>query len=283
MKRMFAAILALCICLAGFAMAEETIDAIELVYGETAELDLNGDGAPESVMLEVEPGEGGWAETARLTVSGEAVWSAEWERVVGAYAADVDADGAYEIFVSGDEASDDFTTYCVRCTADGYATVPFADANRGENTGEYLDYGYGLVAGLTDGIVTLCGSQDVLGTYFGSRQFMLEDGRFEFADDGLWQFPRDFEDPELWDSYCVLTAATEIPVNFMTDSLDSAGVIAPGEKLVITASDKLTVAYFAMEDGRMGYFSIAPDAESWGSLVNGVPEDEVFEFVPYAD
>ena len=283
MKRMFATILALCMCLAGLAVAEETFDAVELVSGEAAELDLNGDGAAESVMFEVAYDETGYIETATLTVGGEAVWSRGWSYVVSAYAADVDADGAYEIFVTGDEASSDYTTYCIRYTAEGYAPVPFADANRGENTGEYLDYGYGMVGELANGIVTLCGSQDVLGTYFGSRQFALADGRFEFADDGLWRFPRDFGDPALWESYSVLTAATEIPATFIVDSTENASVIAAGEKLAITASDKVSVAYFTMEDGRAGYLSIAPNAESWGMLVNGVPESDVFEFLPYAD
>lgn len=283
MKRMYAAILALCMCFAGFAMAEETFDAVELVPGETVELELNGDGATESVMLEVTYDEEGYMETATLTVAGEAVWSRDWCYVVSAYAADVDADGACEIFVTGDEASDDYTTCCVRYTAQGFAPVPFADAGRGENTGEYLDYGYGLVGELANGVVTLCGTQDVLGTYFGSRQFSLVDGRFEFSDEGLWLFPRELDDPALWESYSVLTAATEIPAIFISDGVENSGVIAAGEKLVITASDKTSVAYFAMEDGRVGYLNIAPDVERWGSLVNGVPESEVFELLPYAD
>ena len=38
------------------------------------------------------------------------------------------------------------------------------------------------------------------------------------------------------------------------------------------------------EDGREGFFSIAPDAErGWGMKVNGVSEEELFEMVPYAD
>lgn len=289
MKRMFAAILALCMCFAGFSLAEEsleaetTFDAVELVPGESAVLDLNGDGTEESIMLEVAYDEETCMETATLSVDADEIWSRVWSCVFDAYIADVDGDGVYEIFMTGDEASSDYTTCCLQYTGDGCMAVLFADANRGENTGEYLDYGYGMVAGMADGIVTLCGSQDVLGTYFGSRQFALADGRFEFADDGLWQFPRDFEDPELWESYSVLTATAEIPATFITDGLDNAGVIAPGEKLVITASDKSSVAYFTMQDGRIGYLGIAPNVESWGSLVNGVPEEEIFESVPYAD
>ena len=57
-----------------------------------------------------------------------------------------------------------------------------------------------------------------------------------------------------------------------------------GDKLVITASDKATRAYFETQDGRQGYLEIAPNAEQgWGWLVNGVSENDVFEIVPYAD
>lgn len=284
MKRIFAVIISLCMCFAGFAMAEETFQAVELIVGgESVGLDVNGDGTPETVAVDLSRDDEIYMETATLTVDGEAVWSCDWCYVASAYAADLNGDGIPEIFITGDEASDDYITYCLNCTAEGWVTIPFADASRGENTDEYMDYGYGMVADMESGVVTLCGSQDVLGTYFGSRQFTLTDGRFEFADDGLWQFPRDFDDPNLWENYSVLTAAAEIPATFTEDGAENAGVIAAGEKLVITASDKLSVAYFTMEDGRTGYLSIAPNTESWGSLVNGVPEGEVFEFVPYAD
>lgn len=285
MKKILTVLLVLCMCFGGFAMAEETaFDAVELIVGgESVELDLNGDGAAESVELALTRDDENYMETATLMVNGEAVWSCDWCYVVSAYAADLNGDGILEIFVTGDEASSDFTTYCLNYTADDCENISFADASRGENTDEYFDYGYGLVAELKNGVITLSGSQDVLGTYFGSRQFVLADGRFEFADDGLWQFPHDLEDTELWESRNALTAKAEIPATFTDDGVESAGVIAAGEKLVITASDKISVAYFAMEDGRTGYLSIAPDTESWGSLVNGIPENDAFESIPYAD
>lgn len=285
MKKILTVLLVLCMCFGGFAMAEETaFDAVELIVGgESVELDLNGDGTAESVELALTRDDENYMETATLMVNGEAVWSCDWCYVVSAYAADLNGDGILEIFVTGDEASSDFTTYCLNYTADGCENISFADASRGENTDEYFDYGYGLVAELKNGVITLSGSQDVLGTYFGSRQFVLADGRFEFADDGLWQFPHDLEDTELWESRNALTAKAEIPATFTDDGVASAGVIAAGEKLVITASDKISVAYFAMEDGRTGYLSIAPDTESGGSLVNGIPENDAFESIPYAD
>ena len=75
-----------------------------------------------------------------------------------------------------------------------------------------------------------------------------------------------------------------IAATFVEDGGQTEGEIAAGTRFVITASDKTSVAWFQTEDGREGYFSIAPDEErGWGCTVNGVPESELFEMVPYAD
>ncbi len=132
---------------------------------------------------------------------------------------------------------------------------------------------------IEDGLLTLCGSQDVLGTYFGTRVFALQNGTFEFADDGLWRFPLD---EYSWDRALVPTR--DIAAIFASDGAETEGVIPAGEPFVITASDKTSVAWFQTEDGHEGFFAIAPDAaRGWGFTVGGVPEDELFAMVPYAD
>ena len=168
--------------------------------------------------------------------------------------------------------------------ADGQLTkLDFANVDRGdENTG-YHDYGYGYITGLGENALYLNGSQDVLGTYFGWRAFTLKDGRFETCDDGLWHFDRDLEDADTWDWGC-LTVKQEAKATFQNEGKESEGALQVGDKLVITASDKATRAYFETQDGRQGYLEIAPNAEQgWGWLVNGVSENDVFEIVPYAD
>ena len=119
------------------------------------------------------------------------VWNSEALFYPSAYATDLDGDGIVEIFVCGDWASADYATYCLHWDGSTFTPLPFANASRGDDSGDYLYYGYGYVQAIEDGLLTLCGSQDVLGTYFGTRVFALQNDVFEFADDGLWRFPID--------------------------------------------------------------------------------------------
>ena len=184
-----------------------------------------------------------------------------------------------EIFVCGDWASADYATYCLHWDGSTFTPLPFANASRGDDSGDYLYYGYGYVQAIEDGLLTLCGSQDVLGTYFGTRVFALQNDVFEFADDGLWRFPID---EYSWQRALVPTR--DIAATFVENGAETEDVIPAGTAFVITASDKTSVVWFQTEDGREGFFPIAPDeARGWGSTVDGVPEDELFEMVPYAD
>ena len=118
-------------------------------------------------------------------------WNSEALFYPSAYATDIDGDGIVEILVCGDWASADYATYCLNWDGSTFTPLPFANASRSGDGGDYLYYGYGYVQSIKDGLITLCGSQDVLGTYFGARVFALQNGVFEFADDGLWHFPLD--------------------------------------------------------------------------------------------
>ena len=152
----------------------------------------------------------------------------------------------------------------------------FADASRGGDGEGYEDYGYGYIVSAAGGELTLCGSQDVLGTYFGTRTFALRDGAFEFADDGLWHFDTSAVD---WENRA-LDPIADIPATFVDGGAETAGVIEAGTRFAVAASDKVSIVYFVTEDGREGFFPIEPDPRGWGVLVNGVSEDELFAFVP---
>ena len=279
MKRILLLALALALMLPAAAPAEPEWLA------SPVQIDLDGDGAAETVRFGIaEDGCDGHLQLAVSGTAGEAVYDTPILCGEGVCAADLDGDGGAELFATGDVMSDDYCTYCLRWEGGRLTALPFADAGRGENDGSYSDEGYGRLTDLDAdrGTVTLCGSQDVLGTWFGSRTLMLEeDGRFGFADGGMWV--RDLpaaDGGDLWDSYAALTAKAPVPCELG----GAPSMLEPGTQLLITASDKRENAEFITRDGRAGRLSIRPDeARGWGWLVDGIPEDELFETVPYAD
>lgn len=289
LRRLWALAAALAFVLGGSALAQDAdIDeaafegALRLETGETYDIDLDNDGVEESVYVRME----GSTYEENITLKVETLdllysyptYIYYDER---AYCVDLDGDGRQEILLSGDEASADYSTWCLRFDPEqGLQAVPFADAGRGENTGEYGDFGYGRVDAIHGATLTLTGSQDALGTWWCSREFTLRDGRFELDDDGIWHVVEDFEDAELWE-YRALKLTRELQVT-MQDG--TPGTLSAGTRLVITETDKQSFVGFLTEDGLRGRIAVAPDEENgWGFLIDGASEYDYFEYIPYAD
>jgi len=252
--------------------------------GQTLTVDLDGDGAEEEVSWSMVPTEYDDCLALRVRTAGgeELTYVTEILFQQSVYATDLDGDGAMELLLTGDLMSDDYCTLCLRYGEGELYEVLFPDCTRGDSGTGYYKYGYGLVTELGDGGLTLTGSQDMLGTWFCSRQMTLTaHDRFEFCDDGLWRRdPQNLEDDEQW-QYGALTTRVNLPY---VDENGNAAVLAPGTQLMITATDKEERAWFVTRDGAAGMLSVSFDYErGWGFLVDGVPEDDCLEYVPYAD
>lgn len=285
MKRAFATLLALAAMLTPALAEEEPTIEGRLAQGETLQVDLDGDGVAEAVSwamtaaeygddcmtLTVQPGEG-----KALVYATDIVWRPE------AFVLDLDGDGAVELLLSGDVMSDDYYTACLRYDGSALYEVLFPDSRRGDSGSGYFRQGYGRIAAIEDGRLTLSGSQDVLGTWFATRRVRLSPyDRFEFDDDGLWtREAMDPDDAGLWE-YAALTAKVELTY---TAPDGSEATLPAGEKLLVVASDKKETAHFITPDGRAGALDISPDYDrGWGWMVNGMGEEACFEYVPYAD
>lgn len=281
--RQLSLILALLLMLCACASAEAALPGgVTLTEGETASIDLDGDGAAEAIRWAMTPGDDG---ALVLEVTGADGATVSYETDIGwagnGWVADLDGDGRMEIFVWGDVMSDDYYTWCLHWMGDRLAPVLFCDIERGENGNGYFKCGYGSLTGAdpAEGTVTLCGTQDVLGTYFVARTLKLSaDGLFEIADDGWWTR----EAPaagEAWDEYTGLTLKAETAC-----TLDGKpATLKPGDRIFITGSDKRQQAAFTTPDGHAGTLEIDRNYDDWGWKVNDIPESDVFEFVPYAD
>lgn len=267
------------------ALAEEQKNmggATLLKRDEVYELDLDGDGTKELVSVQMQ-GAVDEENLELLVETDELVYNYDTYIMSSeaAYAVDLDGDGKLEVLISGDEASADFSTWCLTFDREqGIRPIQFADSNRGDNTDGYFDYGYGRVDAIDGNVLTMTGSQDALGTWWCSRQYTLRDGRFELDDGGVWIVVEDFDDPDNWE-YRGLKLLRDLNVT-LEDGKES--VLKKGDCLLITETDKVSYVGFVTREGVRGTFPIAPDVEAgWGFLVEGTSEYDFFEYVPYAD
>ena len=85
---------------------------------------------------------------------------------------------------------------------------------------------------------------------------------------------------DTWE-YASLTLTVSLPY---VNQYGQTGELAPGDRILIYASDKREYAWFATPDGITGVLAISPDYQrGWGWLIEGLSESECFEYVPYAD
>ena len=286
MKRLLTCVLIISIlALSVPALGEPAAGFDPIPESATIAVDLDGDGAEEAVSWAMAPGK---YDEKVLTLTVEAADGAAQTYptdILGedaVYIVDLDGDGAQEILMTGDVMSDDYYTWCLRYDRGALYEVLFPDSCRGEVSEGYYKHGYGRIVALGDNSITLSGSQDVLGTWFASRDVSLApSGHFEFSDDGLWRRdPGDPDDADLWEY--AMTVSQPLPYSDLQGN--PAGTLEPGAKIRVYATDKREVAHFLSQDGVTGILAISHDYErGWGWLVDGIPEDEYFNAILYAD
>lgn len=285
MKTVIALLLALMLAAMAVPALCEAVPASQgfLGEGETLAIDLDGNGSEESVSW-IMPGTGYFDSCLTLIVRPRHGAPSIYEtNIIGdqaVYVLDLDGDGVVELLLTGDVMSSDYYTTCLHYNNRALYEVLFPDTGRDQNTDGYFKTGYGRIVAIENGRLTLSGSQDVLGTWFGSRKVRLTPyDRFEFNDDGIWVRDEANPDDELWD-YAALT--TKVDLAYTTPEGGEA-TLPVGEKLLIVASDKQKTARFITRDGRTGILDISPDYKGWSWRVNDVPEADCFEYLPYGD
>ena len=168
--------------------------------------------------------------------------------------------------------SDDDVTWCLAYEAGALKPLPFEGA----------EYAQGRITGVDAEGMALAGYVDALGTRSGVRRLTVEAGKLVPTGDGLWRFEYDLQSGEIWTQHA-LTAKTGVPVTYVDLGKETQGELAAGEKILITATDGVSRAWFTVQDGREGYLTIAPDeAAGWGYVIGGVGEQTLFDGIRYA-
>lgn len=282
-KKLIPVLLIIFMILTG-ALAESAIpEEFSIAENTMIEADLDGDSTMEKVSWTAIPVDEYDDKNYIITVDTKAndalTYTLEGGYLLGVYVADLDGDGKDELLLTGDEASDDYITICLHLFKGRLEPAMFADCTRTDYNHGYDKYGYGKIVAIDGNRLTLSGSQDVLGTWFGSRIFTLADtGVFEFDDNGKWVRDINSIDDDTWE-YASLKTKAELPYT-TTDGKEAT--LPVGTQLVIVSSDKQT-ADFMTKDGVEGAISIYPNFHEWGSMIDNKPEDYYFEYVPYAD
>ncbi len=192
------------------------------------------------------------------------------------YLTDLGSDGSYELFLSGDVASDDYVTYGWRLTDGDPEPIKFTGEVRYDNV-TWVDYVEGaFVDAAEDGQIRITSNLYMLGTYGGVRPYAFNDaGEMAPVEGTVWDYPDNDQDLTL------RTALTAPSVTARNGSPDGGTLtLEAGDTLRLTGSDGVSRAWFETADGRFGVLEV--EKLDWQWAIGGVVEEEIFTFLPYA-
>jgi len=238
-------------------------------------LDLDGDGADETVCVFSMPS-GFEDSTVGVLVREEdgaegmfvsSVIFAEKVQVV-----DVDpAAPGVEILVSGDVMSSDYETVCLRWDGGALSRVAFRTPDGTAGDCLYADADLFM-----EGLLTVVGKVDVLGSWWGTLTYSWDGEALSPMAGDIWHFDRG-EGDEVDDR--VLVTAREIPVTYEDGT---EGALPAGTTLWPFATDGSTTVWYETADGGVGTIAIERNEEEYMWYIGGVSEYECFEELPYA-
>ena len=240
-------------------------------------VDLDLDGRTELIDLRAIPGADEYPRWAIvLTKDGEErLFQTEipYDMPHDLWLGDLNEDGAYELFFHGDMASDDYLIYALH---PDLTPIPFEPDDRYAAWIEEQDntiFG-GYIDGFEDDHIVIEGVVDMLGTHFGVRNFAIGDDGIIGPVSSVWEFNE--EDRPL----TVVRELTAYRAAVRKEP-GEAFTLMPGEKIVPLASDGCERMWFETADGKGGVLLLTRDEETmW--RIDGVPEAEYFEFLPYS-
>ena len=238
------------------------------------EYDLDGDGESEIIDMKIKQSVG--RSHGVLTVNGlpaEDTYATDAEGIC-LLLADLDGDGTAEILFSGDLGSDDYVTCAWR--SDTLELIPFTgETRRGSDGAEITSLADG-VAAISGGTLYLESFTYQLGTYSSARAYEDSDGSVK---------PR----PDIRDGFDGwhylynrnwLTVTKDLPVSWETGG-ESA--LPPGTEILLRGTEGDRV-HFLTTDSRSGRIDLAITRSDayFGWTIEGVPETEYFQRLPYA-
>lgn len=282
MKKLIAVLLAGALALTGQAFGTgPTAGPVNMAAGTALTADLNGSGTEERFVWNYRPDEFDddylWLEVTGAE-GATAIYPTRITEPVALWLTSFDGPA---LVVTGYGPDEDAYTYVLRYTADEVIQeVMFSADGRGRLPEYYYTpFGTGIISQMTDGQITLEHPADVLGTWTAQRTYLLnEKDRFVF-DDSLWENTADPASEDTWEAQGITT----LEDLRYTDPEDKPATLPEGTRLLITASDKESVARFVTQEGVTGTLDIerGEASDDFTIAVNGISEDQLFEYLPY--
>ena len=241
--------------------------------------DLDGDGQAEIVDLTTLPGTDGQPRWTVSVQKGEEVKLSQTDipddMPYDLWAGDLDEDGQYELFFHGDLASDDYVIYAWR---HDLSLLFFEPDDRfvrwNEQEGESSVFA-AAIEGFEDGHIIVVGVVDMLGTHWGVRTLALGEDGIIGPVSTVWTFDEDMDR-----ALTVKRALTAYSARARKDP-GEAFVLEPGTRIVPLCSDGQERMWFETDKGKGGVLLLVPDEENmW--LIDGEPEADFFEYLPYS-
>ena len=242
-------------------------------------LDLDGDGTIDTAHARLFYDENGMES---FSITFETVYGSTGEATIpfSSYAAGIsflrpnDSESVY-VFVTGDEGSTDFVTYCFYIDKGDMKSAIFFP-------GEPFEAGLGMPGQLTaieDEVITVEPILDVLGTRAYKVLLTIANGVIAPYGDAAYASTYDLTDSEAWE-YLSLKTKTSVPcfINGNAFTLD------PETEIIVTWLNVLDEEIgFTTRSGLHGYFEYTEAADRyWGVDVGGIFEEDAFYYIPYA-
>ena len=240
--------------------------------------DLDGDGLTEIVDLTTLPGTDGQPRWTLLIQKGDEVKLSQTDILsdmpCDLWMGDLDEDGRYELFFHGDLASDDYILYAYRCDLSCLFFEPDERAARW-GTDVVSNVYASRIEGFEDGHIIIEGVVDMLGTHWGVRTMTIGDDGVIGPVSTVWSFDEDFDR-----ALTVKKALTAYKAKARKDP-GEAFTLQSGDRIVVRCSDGCERMWFETDKGQAGVLLLTPDEQNmW--LIDGEPEADFFEFLPYA-
>lgn len=237
----------------------------------SGEADLDGCGTPESVQLLRIWDQYDQQSFVLRIQKGSDVFDTGFEEADASYPAsfnahiwlaDLDTDGYPEVYFNGNMNGDQYVLNVWSLKTGTPQLIPFEDQTFME----------AAIIGVSDNSLQLESTQNVLGSYSAIRAYALHDDVLTPLGDAWQIVPANT-------SYSRMTVVMDIPVT-LDDGMQS--VFGPGTVLQVTGTDGKSFVDVITNDGVTGRIAVEQPAGDWQWYIDGKPELEYFELVPYA-
>lgn len=226
-------------------------------------LDMDGDGLQETVTIATD--ENAYVTDVFVTgASGSYTDHMDYAlSYLSAYVGDAWlGNGGQALFLSGDEASDDYNTRIYRlCNG---------ELQHAEIYGRLVDAD-------EKGVLTIERSIDVFGTYGGVCQYQLQDG-FAFS---ICTPYRVQQYADNWESRKLTVICDGLPA-ILQNGTDTPVSLQKGTELALLETDQQSYALLENANGDSYLVEIEKHDDDWQWYINGMPEDQCFTPLLYA-